>query len=107
MFAINTEPRSINFRNYKRIWQLLNTDMHAIQDGTETMVRAVAVLRGEPGVQGTVFFTQESESAPTQIEVSLKGLKPGKHGFHIHEFGDNTNVATELTKGMYLCRRTL
>ncbi|ORZ40475.1 superoxide dismutase [Catenaria anguillulae PL171] len=55
------------------------------------MVKAVAVLRGDSGVTGTVTFTQESESAPVTVEATIHGLKPGQHGFHIHEFGDNTN----------------
>ncbi|CAO3624421.1 unnamed protein product [Cunninghamella blakesleeana] len=55
------------------------------------MVKAVAVLRGNSKVTGTVTFTQESENAPTTIEASLSGLTEGKHGFHVHEFGDNTN----------------
>ncbi|KAI9305929.1 copper/zinc superoxide dismutase [Cunninghamella echinulata] len=55
------------------------------------MVKAVAVLRGNSNVTGTVTFTQESENAPTTIEASLSGLTEGKHGFHVHEFGDNTN----------------
>ncbi|KAJ3204839.1 Superoxide dismutase [Cu-Zn] [Clydaea vesicula] len=55
------------------------------------MVKAVCVLRGDSEVTGTVVFSQESENSPTSIEVQLKGLKPGPHGFHIHEFGDNTN----------------
>ena len=36
-------------------------------------------------------FTQEREGAPTHIHVRLEGLTPGLHGFHVHEFGDNTN----------------
>ncbi|KAI8069937.1 superoxide-dismutase [Gongronella butleri] len=55
------------------------------------MVKAVCVLRGNSNVTGTVTFTQESENAPTLVEASLEGLKAGKHGFHVHEFGDNTN----------------
>jgi Cu/Zn superoxide dismutase len=55
------------------------------------MVKAVAVIRGDSPVTGTITFTQESESAPTFIEASVSGLTPGKHGFHVHEFGDNTN----------------
>ncbi|KAI9285733.1 Cu,Zn superoxide dismutase SOD1 [Umbelopsis sp. AD052] len=58
------------------------------------MVKAVAVIRGDSPVTGTITFTQESESAPTFIEASVSGLTPGKHGFHVHEFGDNTNGCT-------------
>ncbi|KAJ3087701.1 hypothetical protein HK102_010479 [Quaeritorhiza haematococci] len=58
------------------------------------MVKAVAVLRGDSPVTGTVTFTQDAEDAPTSVHISLKGLTPGKHGFHVHEFGDNTNGCT-------------
>ncbi|KAI8994948.1 copper/zinc superoxide dismutase [Pilobolus umbonatus] len=54
------------------------------------MVNAVAVLKGAD-VSGVVKFSQANENANTVIEATLTGLKPGKHGFHIHEFGDNTN----------------
>eukprot|EP00850_Spirogloea_muscicola_P007113 SM000035S13093 [mRNA] locus=s35:379329:381709:- [translate_table: standard] len=53
--------------------------------------QAVAVLAGSAGVDGTVKLTQEDESGPTTVHLSIKGLKPGKHGFHLHEFGDTTN----------------
>uniref|UniRef100_A0A0A0V8G1 Superoxide dismutase [Cu-Zn] n=1 Tax=Tomicus yunnanensis TaxID=768153 RepID=A0A0A0V8G1_9CUCU len=53
------------------------------------MVKAVAVLKSE-AVNGTVYFSQEGNN-PVQVNGSLKGLKEGQHGFHIHEFGDNTN----------------
>ncbi|KAJ3187158.1 Superoxide dismutase [Cu-Zn] [Gaertneriomyces sp. JEL0708] len=58
------------------------------------MVKAVAVVRGDSPATGTVTFTQDSESAPTVVSVDLKNLTPGKHGFHVHEFGDNTNGCT-------------
>ncbi|EIE83236.1 hypothetical protein G6F57_011139 [Rhizopus arrhizus] len=54
------------------------------------MVNAVAVLKGND-VSGVVKFSQASENDPVLVEASFTGLKPGKHGFHIHEFGDNTN----------------
>eukprot|EP01136_Pigoraptor_vietnamica_P006926 Opistho-1_new@40484 len=58
------------------------------------VVKAVCVLKGDGAVTGTVTFTQEKEGGPTVIEGSIKGLAPGQHGFHVHEFGDNTNGCT-------------
>ncbi|KAI8336251.1 CuZnSOD [Chlamydoabsidia padenii] len=55
------------------------------------MVKAVCVLLGDSKVTGTVTFTQESEKAPTAIDANISGLTEGKHGFHVHEFGDTTN----------------
>jgi len=54
---------------------------------------AVCVLKGDV-VSGVVKFSQENENAPTKIEAEIKGLTPGEHGFHIHEFGDTTNGCT-------------
>ncbi|WP_333840603.1 superoxide dismutase family protein [Pelomicrobium sp.] len=42
-------------------------------------------LKGS-GVNGTVHFTQKGDKVLVVAEV--KGLKPGPHGFHIHEKGD-------------------
>jgi Cu-Zn family superoxide dismutase len=54
------------------------------------MVSAIAVLKGN-GIEGVVKFSQASESDKVSVEATFTGLKPGNHGFHIHEFGDNTN----------------
>jgi len=53
------------------------------------MPKAVCVLAGD--VQGTVYFNQASDSDPVKVTGEITGLKSGLHGFHIHEFGDNTN----------------
>ncbi|ODH45489.1 superoxide dismutase [Cu-Zn] [Paracoccidioides brasiliensis] len=59
------------------------------------MVKAVAVLRGDSNVKGTVVFEQASESSATVITYSLSGNDPNAlRGFHIHQFGDNTNGCT-------------
>jgi len=50
--------------------------------------RAVSVLHPTEGngVNGKVVFTGTGEGVTVAAEV--KGLAPGKHGFHIHDFGD-------------------
>ncbi len=46
----------------------------------------------ESGVNGLVKFVQEGNIC--KIKAILKGLKKGKHGFHIHEFGNLTDGCT-------------
>lgn len=50
--------------------------------------KAVAVLHPTKGsnVAGIVTFTKSGDEAKVVADVT--GLTPGKHGFHIHEFGD-------------------
>src|SRR5947199_6089262 len=51
-------------------------------------LKAIAVLHPTEGnkVSGTVTFTEVADGV--QVEAAIAGLTPGKHGFHIHEFGD-------------------
>jgi len=55
---------------------------------TELVTKAVAVLTSTSGshVTGTVTFTKVSDGI--RVHADVRGLTPGKHGFHIHEFGD-------------------
>jgi len=57
------------------------------------MPKAVCVLKGDK-VQGTVWFNQEGEGKPVSVTGEIKGLNPGMHGFHVHEFGDTTDGCT-------------
>ncbi|CAK8996998.1 Superoxide dismutase [Cu-Zn] 2 [Durusdinium trenchii] len=50
---------------------------------------AVCTLIGADGPKGVVTFTPEG--GKTRVSGQLSGLSPGKHGFHIHQFGDTTN----------------
>lgn len=55
-------------------------------------LKAVCVLQGS--VKGTVNFTQQNADSPVTVTGEITGLTPGDHGFHVHEFGDNTNGCT-------------
>ena len=54
--------------------------------------KAIAVLHPTAGnkVAGTVTFTPAADGV--QVHAEITGLTPGKHGFHVHEFGDCSAV---------------
>ncbi|KAL4907558.1 superoxide dismutase [Aspergillus multicolor] len=59
------------------------------------MVKAVAVLRGDSKVSGTVTFEQADENSQTTVSWDITGNDANaERGFHIHQFGDNTNGCT-------------
>jgi len=54
--------------------------------------RAICVFHdNKTNVSGIIKFTQRKNSKNVKIEYEIKGLKNGKHGFHIHEYGDLTD----------------
>ncbi len=59
-----------------------------IQDPPSEITKAVAILHGTKGndISGMVTFTKVGNLMKVVADVT--GLKPGKHGFHIHEYGD-------------------
>lgn len=64
------------------------TVFSSIAFAKETATKAVAVIHPTKGntVNGIVTFT--SVNGEVRIVAEIDGLKPGEHGFHIHEFGD-------------------
>jgi superoxide dismutase, Cu-Zn family len=50
--------------------------------------KAIAVLHPTAGnnVTGLVTFTKSGDAV--RVVADITGLTPGKHGFHVHEFGD-------------------
>jgi len=72
--------------------QLLSAQMNQMMREQSAVKRAIAVITSTKGnsVQGIVTF-EEGETG-VRVIANLTGLKPGKHGFHIHEFGDISSV---------------
>ena len=46
-------------------------------------------------IKGTIEF-KEINNKNVEISINLKGLKPGLHGFHIHEFGDMSDGCASM-----------
>lgn len=51
-------------------------------------ITAIAVLPKTNKVNGTITFKESNKTDNITININLTGLKPGKHGFHIHESGN-------------------
>jgi superoxide dismutase, Cu-Zn family len=62
---------------------------------------AVAVIHGfgESNVKGVVHFMATDDGVVIRGEIS--GLTPGKHGFHIHEFGDVSSADAKCHGGHF------
>ncbi|XP_062965871.1 superoxide dismutase [Cu-Zn] [Cynocephalus volans] len=55
--------------------------------------KAVCVLKGDGPVKGTIYFEQK-ENGTVVVSGCITGLTEGQHGFHVHQFGDNTQGCT-------------
>ena len=57
----------------------------SITEAKETTI-AQCILQHSDSVKGSILLIQ-APGTPTLIRGTITGLTPGKHGFHIHEFG--------------------
>lgn len=67
----------------------------------EQVQEALAEIHPASGsqVEGRVLFRQEADGV--RVIAELKGLKPGLHGFHIHEKGDCTAADASSAGGHF------
>ncbi len=88
--SVNVAAQSMNdMKNMKDMKDMKGgKHMHAMGP---MINRAVCVLYPTQGndVKGIVTFTKVDGGV--RVVADLEGLAPGKHGFHIHEFGDATS----------------
>ncbi|WP_221030542.1 superoxide dismutase family protein [Actomonas aquatica] len=63
--------------------------------------KAIAVLieGNDSGVSGTVTFEQTKDGV--RVVADVKGLTPGKHGFHVHQKGDLSAANLTSTGGHF------
>jgi Cu-Zn family superoxide dismutase len=72
--------------------------MAAAPAGSAKAVCMVQPLSGSK-VMGKVTFTQQADGI--EVEAELTGLTPGKHGFHVHEFGDCSKMDGSCAGGHF------
>lgn len=58
-------------------------------------IKAYVELQHSDKVKGTILLMQKP-GTPTLIKGRIQGLKPGEHGFHIHEFGDMSDGCASM-----------
>lgn len=68
-----------------------HTTNQSISQSTNQSKAAICILNPDGGssVRGVVRFKQ-SGNQPVHIHAEITGLSDGKHGFHVHEFGNLT-----------------
>lgn len=67
-------------------------DMGVMMSAAPAVTAAIAVLNPTQGneVRGMVKFSKVAGGV--HVVADLTGLKPGEHGFHLHEFGDASSA---------------
>ena len=61
------------------------------KDHKKKVYKAVCVLhKNKSNITGVIKFKQASDNKRVKVEWEIKNIKNGKHGFHIHEYGDLT-----------------
>src|SRR5205085_2540105 len=71
-------------------------------DKTPAVTKAICVVApvgGKGNVKGLLTFTQKGKKV--EITGYITGLTPGKHGFHVHEFGDLNSPDGMATGGHF------
>lgn len=75
------------------------TQRHAVLKGagsaTGRHLGAAVAMLDAPGISGVVRFLQ-LDTEMCLVDGTVDGLSPGKHGLHVHEFGDLSDNCNRL-----------
>jgi Cu-Zn family superoxide dismutase len=64
---------------------------------SEILKRGICILRcPDHHDHGVVFLEEVTNNGPVKFKVYIRGISPGKHGFHIHKKGNETRGSTSL-----------
>lgn len=74
--------------------ELKKSKRHTIKNYNK--IRGVVVLLKQNGISGTIHMIEKLKGV--EFKYFITGLSDGKHGFHIHEFGDLTQGCTSACK---------
>lgn len=71
----------------------------AMAEQAAPVERAVCVLEpvGDSDVNGVVQFVRDGNAV--RVKGRVTGLKPGRHGFHVHRYGDLTDEQAAQSAG--------
>ena len=83
-----TDNRKPEANNRKQDRNQEIAQVATLQSAKTAVAKAIAQVHGyqDQKITGVVTFTKVPEGIKIVADVS--GLKPGKHGFHVHEHGD-------------------
>jgi Cu-Zn family superoxide dismutase len=72
-----------------------------VYSNAQDIVKAIAVLNPTQNnkVMGTVTFSKVELGV--KVVADIKGLTPGAHGFHVHQFGDCSAPNADSAGGHY------
>jgi Cu-Zn family superoxide dismutase len=73
----------------------------ALAQQPRTPRKAVCVLHPTKGskAHGVIHFTEEGDEV--KVTGHIEGLTPGEHAFHVHEFGDCTDLEAKSAGGHF------
>ncbi len=64
-------------------------------------VKARVNLSGSTNVRGVIDLTETSNRIGVHFVGKVTGLSPGKHGVHVHQFGDVISQGCDSTGAHY------